>query len=133
MPSPQRHPLVTVDGIVLYDGKLVAVVRRNEPFKGMPALPGGFVELGERADEAAIREVREETGLETRVTRLVGVYSDPTRDPRGHTIAVVYALEATGGELRAGSDAQDIVLLDASELPPMAFDHQRILADWRKG
>ena len=132
MPPPQRHPWVTVDGIVVYDGKLVAVVRRKEPFKDMPALPGGFVELGESTEEAVVREVREETGLETRVGRLVGVYSDPTRDPRGHTVSVVYALEAGGGVLRAASDAKDVVLLNPEDLPPMAFDHARIIADWQR-
>src|SRR5256885_12474508 len=92
----QAHPSVAVDGIVLHGGKLVAVRRKNEPYRGMPALPGGFVELGETTVEAVVREVREETGLETSVTRLVGVFSDPQRDPPGHGISIVYELEATG-------------------------------------
>lgn len=133
MPSAQRHPWVTVDGLVAQDGKLVAVIRRHPPFQGMPALPGGFVELGETLETAVVREVREETGLETRIVRLVGVYSDPSRDPRGHTVTAAYALERTGGELRAASDAKAIVLLDPERLPAMAFDHAQIVADWRKG
>ncbi len=133
MPAAQRHPWVTVDGLVPRDGKLVAVIRRNPPFQGMPALPGGFVELGETAEAAVVREVREETGLETRVLRLVGVYSDPARDPRGHTVTLAYALEAVGGTLGADSDAKAIALLEPERLPPMAFDHARIVADWRKG
>ncbi len=132
MPAAQRHPWVTVDGLVAQDGKLVAVIRRNPPFQGMPALPGGFVELGETVEAAVVREVREETGLETRIVRLVGVYSDPRRDPRGHTVTAAYALERTGGELRAASDARAIVLLDPELLPAMAFDHAQIVADWRK-
>lgn len=132
MPTAQRHPWVTVDGLVAQDGKLVAVIRRNPPFQGMPALPGGFVELGETVENAVVREVREETGLETHVVRLVGVYSDPKRDPRGHTVSAAYALERTGGALRAASDAKAIVLLDPEHLPPMAFDHAQIVADWRK-
>ena len=87
MPKAQRHPWVTVDGLVLRDAKLVAVIRRNPPFQGMPALPGGFVELGETVETAVVREVQEETGLETRILRLVGVYSAPSRDPRGHTVS----------------------------------------------
>ena len=133
MAGPQRHPWVTVDGLVLQEGKLVAVIRRNPPFQGMPALPGGFVELGETTETAALREVREETGLETRVLRRVGVYSDPSRDPRGHTLTVAYALEAIGGVPHAASDAKALVLLDPDRPPAMAFDHVRIVADWRRG
>ncbi len=132
MRAAQQHPWVTVDGLVLRQGKLVAVVRRNPPFQGMPALPGGFVEVGETTEAAAVREVREETGLETRIVRMVGVYSDPSRDPRGHTVTVAYALDIVGGILRAASDAKAIALLDPDALPPMAFDHARIVADWRK-
>ncbi len=129
----QRHPWVAVDGLILREGKLVAVLRRNEPFRGMPALPGGFVELGETTEQAVVREVREETGLETAVARLVGVYSDPGRDPRGHTISAAYALDVKGGALRPGSDAKGIVLLDPARLPALAFDHAKIVADWQSG
>ncbi len=129
--AAQRHPWITVDGLLLHGGKLVAVVRRNPPFRGMPALPGGFLELGESLEAAVVREMEEETGLRTRVVRLVGVYSDPSRDPRGHTVTAAYALERVGGELAAGSDAKAIVLLDPDALPAMAFDHARIVADWR--
>src|SRR3989454_5744491 len=100
--TERPHPAVTVDGLVLFDGKLVAIRRRNDPFRGMPALPGGFVELGETTVEAVVREVREETGLETKILRLVGVFSDPKRDPRGHVISIVYELEATGGGVETG-------------------------------
>src|SRR5712692_2282567 len=119
--EPQKHPSVAVDGLVLRSGKLVAVRRKNEPFRGMPALPGGFVELGETTVDAVVREVREETGLETRVQALVGVFSDPKRDPRGHVISIVYALDAIGGRLKAGSDAAAIVRVDLAAVPPMAF------------
>jgi 8-oxo-dGTP diphosphatase len=127
----RSHPAVTVDGLVLVKGKLVAVRRRNEPFRGMPALPGGFVELGETTMEAVVREVREETGLETKVVRLVGVFSDPGRDPRGHTVTIAYDLEVIGGTLKAGSDAAGILLVDPDEPPRMAFDHNEIVRKWR--
>ncbi len=133
MASRQRHPFVTVDGLLLHEGRLVAVLRRNEPFRGLPALPGGFVELGETTEAAVVREVEEETGLRTNVARLVGVYSDPKRDPRGHTVTVAYALEGASGSPKAGSDAADLALLDPDRLPPMAFDHAKIVADWRRG
>ena len=127
-----RHPAVAVDGLVVVDGKLVAVRRGNDPFRGMPALPGGFIELGETTVAAVVREVREETGLETDVDRLVGVFSDPRRDPRGHTISIAYALNAVGGKLQAGSDAAAIVLIDPDAPPRMAFDHNEILRVWRR-
>lgn len=126
-----KHPAVTVDGLVVVEDKLVAIRRRNDPFRGMPALPGGFVELGETTLEAVVREVREEIGLETKVTRLVGVFSDPNRDPRGHTVSIAYALEATGGRLDAGSDAEAIVLVDPDAPPRLAFDHNEIVRVWR--
>jgi 8-oxo-dGTP diphosphatase len=129
--TERAHPAVTVDGLVLVDEKLVAVRRGNDPFRGMPALPGGFVELGETTLEAVVREVREETGLETRMVRLVGVFSDPDRDPRGHTVSIAYALEAIGGRLKAGSDAAAIILVDPDEPPRMAFDHNDIVRKWR--
>src|SRR5881296_2623617 len=129
--TERPHPAVTVDGLVRFDGKLVAIRRRNDPFRGMPALPGGFVELGETTVEAVVREVREETGLETRVKRLVGVFSDPKRDPRGHVISIVYELEAIGGRLKAGSDATAIECVNLSAVPVMAFDHNEIVRVWR--
>jgi len=131
MPASLRGPRVAVDGIVMREGRIVAVIRGNEPFRGRAALPGGFVELGERAEDAVVREVREETGLEARVVRLVGVYSDPSRDPRGHVLSVVYELEAVRGALATGSDAARVILVDPDAPPAMAFDHARILADWR--
>lgn len=129
--TARPHPSVTVDGLVLIEGGLVAIRRRNDPFRGMPALPGGFVELGETTTDAVVREVREETGLETKVVRLVGVFSDPRRDPRGHVVTIAYAMERIGGRLEAGSDASDVVLVDPDDPPRMAFDHNEIVRAWR--
>src|SRR5256884_7998193 len=123
----QAHPSVAVDGIVLHGGKLVAVRRKNEPYRGMPALPGGFVELGETTVDAVVREVREETGLETRVKRLVGVFSDPRRDPRGHVISIVYELQVAGGQLKTGSDAAAVGPGDPSAVPGGAVGHHENL------
>ena len=127
-----NRPSLTVDGVIFMDEKIVLIRRGNEPFKGMHALPGGFVEYEEKTEDAVIREVEEETGLKTRIKGLVGVYSDPDRDPRGHTVSIVYALEPIGGELKHGDDAADVELVSVDNLPPLAFDHDRIIADAMK-
>ena len=132
-----RPPALTVDGVIFRDGKLLLIRRKNEPFKGMHALPGGFVDYGERTEEAVVREMKEETGLETSIRSLVGVYSDPLRDPRGHTISTVYLLDIEGGSLREGDDAVAVELVDPDALPPLAFDHEIVVKDalaiWRSG
>jgi len=122
-----------VDGLVVHADRLVTVRRGTEPFRGMLALPGGFVELGEPLEDAVVREVREETGLETRLVRFVGAFSDPKRDPRGHVVSIAYALAETAGTLRAGSDAAEIMLVDPDAPPRMAFDHNEIVRRWRGG
>lgn len=126
-----RNPKPTVDGVVPWEGGVVLVRRAREPFRGMWALPGGFVDYGEPPERAVVREVKEETGLEVRVARLVGVYGSPDRDPRGHTIGIVYECEAVGGELRGGDDAAEARAWPPDGLPELAFDHGRVLADWK--
>ncbi|RLI30286.1 NUDIX hydrolase, partial [Candidatus Bathyarchaeota archaeon] len=92
----KRLPRIAVDVVIVRkDGSIVLIKRKNEPFKDHWAIPGGFVEYGERVEEAAIREAKEETGLEIRIKKLVGVYSDPNRDPRGHVISITYLAEET--------------------------------------
>jgi 8-oxo-dGTP diphosphatase len=122
-------PSLTVDGVVLYKGKIVLIKRKNPPFKGKFALPGGFVEYNERVEEAVVREVKEETGLKTEISSLLGVYSTPDRDPRGHTVSVVFRLEVKGGKLKSGSDAQGVELFEIGKVPELAFDHNEILND----
>jgi len=125
-----KNPVITVDGIVLVDGRIVLVRRGRKPEKGKLALPGGIVEYGETVEEAIVREVREETGLDTKIIELMGVYSDPKRDPRGHFITLVYHLQKEGGELRPGDDAADVGLYELGDRSLMAFDHERIVADF---
>ncbi len=126
-----RRPATAADGIIMMGDKLVLIKRGNDPFKGMYALPGGFIEYGEECEQAVLREVQEETGLFGRIRRLVGVYSSPSRDPRGHAISVVYELEAIGGELVAGDDADAVGLFGLDELPKLAFDHEQIIEDFK--
>ncbi|MDD1770547.1 MAG: NUDIX hydrolase [Methanomassiliicoccales archaeon] len=125
-----QRPALTVDGIVVIDDRIVLVKRDRPPFKGELALPGGFVEYGEKVEDAVRREVREETGLSTRIVRLLGVYSDPERDPRGHTISIVFVLEAADKSIVPGSDAATVELLDLDRVPKLAFDHSRIIRDY---
>lgn len=124
-----RAPALTVDGVIFIDGKILLIRRKNDPFKGMFALPGGFVEYGEKTENAVVREIREETGLETTVKSLLSVYSDPKRDPRGHTISVIYMLEQIGGTLQEGDDADEVALFDPDEVPELAFDHGQVIED----
>ncbi len=124
-----KFPRLTVDGVIMKNKMILLIKRGNEPFQGQWALPGGFVEYGETTEEAVIREVREETGIKGSIQKILGVYSDPERDPRGHTISIVYLLSIARGTPRAGSDAEDIHFFDLNDLPPLAFDHEKIIKD----
>jgi 8-oxo-dGTP diphosphatase len=124
-----KSPKLTVDGVILKNEKILLIKRGNHPFKGKWALPGGFVEYGEKTEDAVIREVFEETGLKTIINQLVGVYSDPKRDPRGHTITIVYNLEIRGGKIESSGDACDIKFFNISKLPKLSFDHNSIIQD----
>jgi len=125
-------PLLTVDVIIeLCDrpDRPVVLIERAHPPPGW-ALPGGFVDVGETVEQAALREAREETTLTVRLKALLGVYSAPDRDPRGHTASVVYVAEAEG-EPRGEDDARAAGVFDPDALPPLAFDHGRIMEDYR--
>ena len=130
-----EYPAVTVDGIVLKDDTLLLVRRGKDPYKGSYALPGGFVELGEALENAVVREVIEETGIRTKVKGLLGIYSRPDRDPRGHTISFVYILIIDDEDARphGGDDAAEAGFFPLTSLPKLAFDHDEIVGDLRKG
>ncbi|MBC7129747.1 NUDIX hydrolase [Candidatus Bathyarchaeota archaeon] len=126
----RKSPLLAVDIIAIKDDSVILVKRANPPFQGFYALPGGFVEYGERVEDAAIKEMREETGLEVKLKALVGVYSDPNRDPRGHVVSIAYLAEVTGGILKPATDAKEAKLFPLKALPEnLAFDHRQILED----
>jgi 8-oxo-dGTP diphosphatase len=133
---PPVTPLLAVDLIIRLDDdadRIVLIERRNPPHGW--ALPGGFVDVGEMLEAAAVREAREETGLDVRLEALLGCYSDPARDPRGHTVSAVFIARA-GGVPRAADDARDVRCVDpACPGVTLAFDHEQILADyldWRQ-
>lgn len=127
-------PALTVDCVVFDPtGRVLLIRRRHEPFKGGYALPGGFVEIGETVEEACRRELREETGVCARDLRLVGVYSDPSRDPRGHTVSVAFLAQlAAPAEAVAGDDAAAAEWVADWRRQRLAFDHARVLADAEK-
>ncbi len=126
-----KKPSLTADGILVSDAKIVLVKRKNEPFKGRYAIPGGFVEYGETVENCVVREFIEETGLRTSIDRLLGVYSDPGRDPRGHTVTVAFVLTLQGGSL-TDSDETHAEWVKLNELPKLAFDHSLILKDYMR-
>jgi 8-oxo-dGTP diphosphatase len=114
-----------------HDDEIVMIKRKNPPYQGHWALPGGFVEYGESVESAAVREAQEETGLKVKLDHLVGVYSHMGRDPRGHVITICYIAKWDSGELKADTDAADVVKFTKKELMEMelAFDHEIILKD----
>ncbi|WP_425387510.1 NUDIX domain-containing protein [Desulfovibrio inopinatus] len=123
-----RNPVPTVDIIIHIPGQgVVLIERQNEPYGW--AIPGGFIDYGEQAEVAAIREAKEETGLDVVLTDLLGVFSKPDRDPRQHTLSVVYvAVPVDAQALTAGDDAKAAKVFDLEHLPePLVFDHAHIL------
>jgi 8-oxo-dGTP diphosphatase len=127
-----KSPSLTVDAVITCeDNSVVLIKRKKDPYKDSWALPGGFVEYGETVEKAVLREVKEETGLEITLCGIVGVYSDPERDPRGHTVTVCYLAEIAGGELNADTDAADVACIKKSEIlkRKLAFDHNLIIKD----
>ena len=128
-----RNPTPTTDVVIVVDtpeGVGVVLIERRNPPHGW-ALPGGFIDYGETSEQAAVREMREETGLAVRLTGLLGVYSDPDRDPRQHTLSVVYTGVAEDpSQLAAGDDAARAEVFPLTRLPELVFDHGKILADF---
>lgn len=123
-------PRLAVDCVISDDaGRIVLIRRKNEPFAGEYALPGGFVELGERVEDACRREVKEETNLHLDQVTLVGVYSDPARDPRGHIVSIAFAAHANLAEMKGGDDAAQAEAVSDWSDHSIAFDHRRIIED----
>jgi 8-oxo-dGTP diphosphatase len=123
-----RTPLLTVDAVIFFQEGIVLIRRNNPPYQGCYALPGGFVEVGETVEDAVRREAKEETGLEIEPLGLIGIYSDPGRDPRGHVVSLAFLAKGRG-DLVSGSDAGSAEVFSPQSLPPLAFDHDKIISD----
>ena len=127
-------PLIAADTIIELTDKpnrpIVLIERKNPPYGW--AIPGGFVDVGEILEIAAIREAKEEVCLDVKLKALLGMYSDPKRDDRGHTVTAVYVAQATGEPI-AADDAKNLALFDINNLPEiLAFDHAQVLEDYKK-
>lgn len=127
-------PLIAADALIemidLPGKPIVLIERMNEPHGW--AIPGGFVDIGEPIEVAAIREAKEETCLDVELVCLLGLYSNPTRDPRGHTATAIYVAQASG-QPQAADDAKNVGIFTLDNLPsPLAFDHEMVLADFQR-
>ena len=127
-------PLLTVDIIIELVDKpenpIVLIERKNPPYGW--ALPGGFVDVGETVEHAAVREAKEETCLDVALSFLLGVYSDPKRDNRGHTVSIVFIAQAHG-QPKAADDAKNVKIFPANQIDvDLAFDHDQIVADYKQ-
>ena len=127
-----KTPSLTTD-IFIFDENLnfILIKRKNNPYKDYWALPGGFVEYGESVETAAIREAKEETSIDVELKDLVNVYSEPDRDPRGHTITIAYTAKGNINNRKADSDAKEIGIFSLEKLNEIniAFDHEKIIKD----
>ena len=118
---------VAADALLVEGNKVLLIRRGKEPFLGKWAIPGGFLEENETLEQCCVREAKEETGLEVRIEGLLGVFSEPGRDPRG-TVGVVFLCKRIGvGEAKGGDDAEEAKWFQLDSLPEMAFDHGKIL------
>ena len=132
MGAPLDHVALTVDAVITDDHRRVLVMERGtDPFRGTWVFPGGYVDPGETVEQACIREVREELGLEVKLTGLIGIYSEPGRDPRGSVVSIAYRAVVVGGMPTVTAEASAHRWLEPDEEVPMGFDHARILADHR--
>lgn len=133
-----KNPIPTVDAIIVKNSQILLVKRKKEPFKEMWVLPGGFINEGEKAEDAAKREVMEETSLEIELDSILGVYSDPNRDPRGHIMSIVFIgrIISNGSKTMpvAGDDAADTRWVDLETMnnENFGFDHKKIVGDYIK-
>jgi len=128
-----KSPILTVDGVIFEKGKILLVRRAIYPFQNYWVLPGGHVEYGERVEQAIKREMKEELGLSIKIKKLIGVYSNPKRDPRYHTVSIVYLCQRTRGKIKLNQEGSEFKFFSLKNLPrKIGFDHREIINDFKK-
>ena len=129
--NTKPHIVLTIDCVVFnQQNELLLIKRGRQPFQGKYALPGGWVEYGETVEQAALRELKEETGVEAHSLQLIGVYSEPNRDPRGHCVSAAFLVQFPDvAVIEAGDDAASAEFVKDWKEIDFAFDHKKILAD----
>jgi 8-oxo-dGTP diphosphatase len=125
---------MSADIIIEREDEIILIKRGNDPFEGKTALPGGILEENETVEQTAVREAKEETGMDVELTEILGVYSEPGRDPRGPTVGIVFIANPMGGELKGGDDAAEAFWINVNEIDfdDLAFDHAKIIEDYIK-
>lgn len=131
-----RNPIPTIDAIITEESNnnlVLLIKRKNDPFKDQFALPGGYINDGEKVEDAVRREAEEELSVKVEPIDILGVYSDPNRDPRGHIMSTAFICKIINGELKANDDAADLLWVEINNLEnlTLAFDHLKILADYK--
>lgn len=119
--------LLVADALTIIDNKIVLVKRRFPPFAGYWAIPGGKVAMEETVEQSALRELKEETGIEGEIIRLVGVFSALERDPRKRSVCICYHCKAKNAPLKSTEEAEEVKLFPLDQLPELAFDHKKII------
>ena len=130
--AEHKIPSITADIFIVNEKmEFILIRRKNDPYKNCWALPGGFMEYGETIENAAIREAKEETSIDVELIDLVNVYSEPSRDPRGHTVTVAFLARGDFTKRKAASDAEDIGIFSHDDIDKLdiAFDHRKIIED----
>ena len=125
-----KRPILTTDGLIVKNNKILLIKRAIPPFIGYWVLPGGHVEYGERVEEALVRELKEELGIGVKIKKLIGVYSDPKRDPRYHSVTVAYLCQSASDKIRLNRESSEYRLFSFKKLPKkIGFDHREIIKD----
>ena len=125
-----KSPSVAADSLLIHNNMILLVRRAHDPYKGFYALPGGILDEHETLEQCALRELFEETGIRGKINRLLTICSNPDRDPRVRMVSAVYLVDLKGGSIRAGDDASSASFFPVTSIPPLAFDHGKVVTEY---